>query len=626
MAAKIIQSDTRPFNRIAVDPITLDIAENALRNARTEMDAVLFRTAMSPGIREQHDAFPMIANQEGKMVVGQFGSFLYGFINGYEGTIEDGDIFITNDPYSCNGAVSHLNDWLLMMPIFHEGKLVSWAAMFGHMTDVGGKVPGSLPTDAKMIFEEGMIVPPTKIFRKGELAEEVLNIMLHNCRMPEWNKSDFFAIIAALRLAERRVRENIERFGVDTYISAMWDMLDRNKAAMGAIIQMIIPEGDHKAHFEDWIDDDGMGNGPYRIACSLWREGEVAHFDFSDSDPQSLSSINFLLNEEMFKMFFGAFTINLFDPQILFNDGFYDLVEVHIPEGCILKPKKPAALSCRTHMLGRIFDLMGGLLGQGAPDALNAAGFSDSPHFMYSGFNEQGEWYQLFQIGFGGVPGRPAGDGPDGHSMWPAFTNVPNEFLEAYFPLRIREYATIPDSGGAGLHRGGNGITIAYEMMEKGEISIHDDRWLTYPWGVNGGEPGRRSTKRLVRTDGSEENIPSKCDRIAVNPGDILYFNTWGGGGWGNPLERDPELVALDVSRKLVTEDGARRYGVVLSRGKVDKKATEKLRNKMAGSQSKQLFNRGFDSIEELKKRCKAETGFEPPAAPVFHRFMQAAE
>lgn len=626
MAAKIIQIDTRPFNRIAVDPITLDIVENALRNARTEMDAVLFRTAMSPGIREQHDAFPMIANQEGKMVVGQFGSFLYGFINGYEGTIEDGDIFITNDPYSCNGAVSHLNDWLLMMPIFHEGKLVSWAAMFGHMTDVGGKVPGSLPTDAKMIYEEGMIVPPTKIFRKGELADEVLNIMLHNCRMPEWNKSDFFAIIAALRLAERRVRENIDRFGVDTYISAMWDMLDRNRAAMSAIIQMIIPEGDHKAHFEDWIDDDGMGNGPYRIACSLWREGEVAHFDFSDSDPQSLSSINFLLNEEMFKMFFGAFTINLFDPQILFNDGFYDLVEVHIPEGCILKPKKPAALSCRTHMLGRIFDLMGGLLGQGAPDALNAAGFSDSPHFMYSGFNEQGEWYQLFQIGFGGVPGRPAGDGPDGHSMWPAFTNVPNEFLEAYFPLRIREYATIPDSGGAGLHRGGNGITIAYEMMEKGEISIHDDRWLTYPWGVNGGEPGMRSTKRLVRTDGSEENIPSKCDRIAVNPGDILYFNTWGGGGWGNPLERDPELVALDVSRKLVSEEGAKRYGVVLSRGKVDKKATEKLRNKMAGSQSKQLFNRGFENIEELKKRCKAETGFEPPAAPVFHRFMQAAE
>jgi len=504
---------------------------------------------------------------------------------------------------------------------------VSWAAMFGHMTDVGGKVPGSLPTDAKMIYEEGMIVPPTKIYRKGQLAEEILNIMLHNCRMPEWNKSDFFAIIAALRLAERRVRENIDRFGVDTYISAMWDMLDRNKAAMSAIIRMIIPEGTHKARFEDWIDDDGMGNGPYKIACTLWREGDVAHFDFTGCDPQSFSSINFLLNEEMFKMFFGAFTINLFDPQILFNDGFYDLVQVHIPEGCILKPKKPAALSCRTHMLGRIFDLMGGLLGQGAPDALNAAGFSDSPHFMYSGFNSQGEWYQLFQIGFGGVPGRPAGDGPDGHSMWPAFTNVPNEFLEAYFPLRIREYATIPDSGGAGVHRGGNGIVIAYEMLEKGEISIHDDRWLTYPWGVNGGEPGMRSTKKLVRTDGTVENIPSKCDRVAVNPGDILYFNTWGGGGWGDPLKRDAELVALDVRRGLVTEAGARRYGVVVGNGKLDEHATSRLRSDMSARRKPgELFNRGFSSIAELKSRCKAETGFEAPADPVFRTFKQAAE
>ncbi|MEP4199220.1 MAG: hydantoinase B/oxoprolinase family protein [Aliishimia sp.] len=630
MVAQVIETNSTPFSRVDVDPITLDIVENALRNARNEMDAVLFRTAMSPGIREQHDAFPLIANQDGKMVVGQFGSFLYGFMQGYEGTVEDGDIFITNDPYSCNGAVSHLNDWLLMMPIFHEGKLVSWAAMFGHMTDVGGKVPGSLPTDAKMIYEEGIIIPPTKIYRGGELQSELLNIMLHNTRMPEWNKSDFFAIIAGLRLAERRVRENIERFGTDIYISAMEDMLDRNKAAMGAIIQMIIPEAvdGKKAYFEDWIDDDGMGNGPYKIACHLHREGEIAYFDFTGSDPQSFSSINFLLNEEMFKMFFGAFTINLFDPQILFNDGFYDLVEVYIPEGCILKPQKPAALSCRTHMLGRIFDLMGGLLGQGAPDALNAAGFSDSPHFMYSGFDKDGDWYQLFQIGFGGVPGRPAGDGPDGHSMWPAFTNVPNEFLEAYFPLRIREYATIPDSGGAGVHRGGNGITIAYEMLEAGEVSIHDDRWLTYPWAVNGGEPGMRSTKRLVRVDGREENIPSKCDRIAVQPGDILYFNTWGGGGWGNPLERDPELVLKDVKRGLVTVNGAKRYGVVVKSGKVDTAATTKLRETMEGKRGEQeLFNRGFSSIEELKGRCLKETGFEPPATPVFRgQYARAAE
>jgi N-methylhydantoinase B len=329
----------------------------------------------------------------------------------------------------------------------------------------------------------------------------------------------------------------------------------------------------------------------------------------------------------MFKMFFGAFTINLFDPQILFNDGFYDLLEVRIPAGSILKPRKPAALSCRTHMLGRIFDLMGGLLGQGAPEALNAAGFSDSPHFMYSGFNAKGEWYQLFQIGFGGIPGRPAGDGPDGHSLWPAFTNVPNEFLEAYFPLRILVYATIPDSGGAGLHRGGNGVTIAYEILESGEISIHDDRWFTYPWGVNGGEPGVRSTKTLVRKNGQTENIPSKCDRIHVEPGDVLHFNTWGGGGWGDPFKREAELVATDVRRGLVTAKGARRYGVVVDgEGQVDRSATERLRRDMTTARGAvPLFDRGFKSIAELRSRCKAETGFDPPVEPRFRTTYKIA-
>ena len=168
------------------------------------------------------------------------------------------------------------------------------------------------------------------------------------------------------------------------------------------------------------------------------------------TDPQSISSINFLLNEEMFKMFAGVYMIMVFDPQILFNDGFYDLMDVRIPPGTLLKPLKPAALSCRTHALGRIFDMLGGLLGQGNPAFMCAAGFSDSPHFMYSGYDKQGEWYQLYQITFGGIPGKPFGDGPDGHSLWPSFTNVPNEFLESYFPLRIDTYETIADSGGAG--------------------------------------------------------------------------------------------------------------------------------------------------------------------------------
>lgn len=358
MPAQLVQRNKQRFKKVKVDTVTIDIIESALRNARFEMDTVLFRTAMSPGIREQHDEFPMIANLEGKMVVGQFGSFIWGFLQGYQGTIEEGDIFLTNDPYSVRGAISHANDWLMLMPIYRKGRLIAWSAMFGHMTDVGGKVPGSLPTDARTIFEEGIRVPPVKIYRRGTLNQDVLDIMLHNCRLPHWNRSDFNAIIAALRTAAARCIEVSERFGDDVFQSAMSQMLARNRHAMRELIRRTVPE--KKQYFEDYICDDGLNMGPYKIACSMWREGDKCIFDFAGTDPQSISSINFLLNEEMFKMFAGVYMIMVFDPQILFNDGFYDLMEVRIPPGTLLKPVKPAALSCRTHALGRIFDVLGG--------------------------------------------------------------------------------------------------------------------------------------------------------------------------------------------------------------------------------------------------------------------------
>ena len=621
MPAQLIETNTTPLARVDVDPVTLDIIENALRNARQEMDAVLFRTAMSPGIREQHDEFPLIANRDGKMVVGQFGSFIHGFIAAYDGTIEEGDVFLTTDPYACQGAISHANDWLVLLPIYADGRHIAWAAMFGHMTDIGGKVPGSLPTDARQIYEEGIVVPPVKIYRRGELQQDLLKLILHNCRLPHWNLSDFNAIVAACRTAGRRCAELSRRFGDDVFHSAMDELLARNRRAMAELIRNVVPT--EKRSFEDYLCDDGIGMGPYRITCSMWREGERVVFDFAGTDPQSQGSINFYLNEEMFKMFCGVFMIMVFDPQIMFNDGFYDLMEVRIPPGSLLKPRHPAALSCRTHALGRIFDIISGLLGQGAPNLMCAAGFSDSPHFMYSGYDRDGEWYQLYQIGFGGIPGRPLGDGADGHSLWPSFTNVPNEFLEAYFPLRIEVYETIADSGGAGQHRGGNGVRVGYRFLEPGEISVHDDRWLTYPWGVNGGAPGQRSRKLLRRADGSELRVPSKCDRVKVETGDMLLFETWGGGGWGDPLARALEAVALDVRRGLVTVDGARRYGVVLDvEGRIDHDATEALRVRMRDERGPlPLFDKG-GSLKDILARCEAETGFPPPRPPEFGRHV----
>ncbi len=618
MPATIVQSNATPFATVAIDPVTLDIIENALRNARVEMDTTLVRTAMSPGIREQGDAFPLIADHKGRMIVGQFGSYIGPFLAEFAGTVEDGDMIFLSDPYSVQGAISHSNDWLVLLPVFKDGRLIAYTSMFGHQSDIGGMVAGSMPIEATSIFQEGVRIPPVKIWKAGVYNEDLIALIMHQVRTPEWCKADLNALVAACRVAARRVVEMAERFGDDVFVSACEALLARNHRAMKSLIDTAI--GEAPVSFEDYICDDGLGYGPYKIKCTMWRENGRVVLDFDGTDPQSQGSINFYLNENMFRMFFGIYMIMVFDPAILFNDGYYDLIDVRIPAGSLLKPKFPAALSGRTHALGRIFDILGGLLGQKTPEFLNAAGFSSSPHLFYSGTDKTGQWFQLFQIGFGGIPGRPMGDGPDGHSLWPNFTNVPNEFLERYFPLSIERYETVPDSGGAGLHRGGNGIRMTYRFLEPGQIAIHDDRWFVPPWGVNGGEPGARARKILRRIDGSETIVGNKVEDVQVAAGDELDFITWGGGGWGDPFDRDPALVAREIEQGLVTVDGARRYGVVIAAGTVDAAATARLRTQLRNARgATSLFNYG-PPIEALRAACLAETGLPAPRQPVWNR------
>ena len=534
-------------------------------------------------------------------------------------------IFLS-DPYSVQGAISHSNDWLVLLPVFKDGRLVAYTSMFGHQSDIGGKVAGSMPIDAHSIFEEGVRIPPVKIWKKGVYNEDLIKLIMHQVRTPEWCKADLNALIAACRVASRRVIEMCERFGDDVFVSATEELLARNHRAMKALIESSI--GEAPVSFEDYVCDDGLGYGPYKIRCSMWRENGKVVLDFAGTDPQSHGSINFLLNENMMRMFFGIYMIMVFDPQILFNDGYYDLIDIRIPDGSLLKPKFPAALSGRTHALGRLFDILGGLLGQKTPQFLNAAGFSSSPHLFYSGRDQAGQWFQLFQIGFGGIPGRPLGDGPDGHSLWPNFTNVPNEFLERYFPLRIERYETVPDSGGAGLHRGGNGILMSYRFLEPGLIAIHDDRWFTHPWGVNGGAPGARARKILEKTDGSQTVVGNKREDIPVEAGDMLHFITWGGGGWGDPLARDPAIVGLEIVRGLVTPKGALAYGVVANEdGVIDAAATAALRERLTAARGAEtaLFNYG-PSIDQLRIDCQAETGLPAPRQPQWTHLPLAAE
>ena len=417
------------------------------------------------------------------------------------------------------------------------------------------------------------------------------------------NYSDLMAIIAGSRAGEKRVIEICQRFGTQTYFQACEELLLRTNRAMRQLIVQNLPT--EPKSFEDYVDDDGCGNGPFKLKLTVWREGEDAYFDWTGTSDQAPGPINFYLHEGMFKMFIGVYMIMVFDPQIQFNDGFYDLIHVKMPKGSLLQPEFPAALGCRTHALARQFDVLGGALGHNAPEMATAAGYGSSPHFLYSGVASDGTSFQLMEILYGGIPGRPLGDGIDGHSWWPLFENIPTEYLETYFPIVIESYTSIRDSGGAGKHRGGNGVEKIYQILEPGEVSIHDDRHQSHPWGILGGKPGACSAKWLIQGDNARKPLPSKVDHVEVYPGDKIIFQTAGAGGWGDPLERGNEAVRKDVVRRLVSIEVAREaYGVVLDPVtlQTETKETEALRQRIRST-------RGVPTVFDFGKQVTGELG-----------------
>ena len=568
-----------------IDPTTLDIIESTLENTRHEMDRVLETTAISPVIREQSDQFPLIADPQGRMVMGQFGSAIDTIIEnasfGWD-DLKDGDVIATNDPYMCAGAMSHTPDMLLLRPIFYEDERVGFSSQWGNLMDVGGKTPGSMPVQATSIFEEGMRLPPVKLYKGGELDEELLETFAHNTRLPDHAEADIKALAAGTGAAEERVTELCDRFGKETYLEGCNAILDRTRDGMIDLIDEFVPEGETYT-FEDYVDDDGMGNGPIKLHLEIYREGGTVYLDWTGTDEQVPGTVNFLLNEKMFKMFTGVFLIMAFDPLLTFNDGYYDLFDVTLPEGTVVQPEFPAPLGNRLPLMARQFDVLQATFSK-LIDGFSVAGsYGTSPNLVYAGTDSEGNDFQMLEILYGGIPARPGGDGLDGHSWWPLFRTVPAEYQEAYYPLTIDEYSTREDTGGPGEHRGGHGITKVYTFEEDGAITFQDDRAHTYPWGVEGGKHAGRSEKKLIRTDGSKEELPSKVENVAVSEGDKLVFSTAGGGGLGDPLDRDPDQVATEVRRGLVTEDAARgEYGVVIAEdGTVDESATERKREEI---------------------------------------------
>ncbi|KAL3465708.1 Hydantoinase/oxoprolinase-domain-containing protein [Aspergillus heterothallicus] len=623
------QTPEAALQTVQSTPLIPTLVASALASIRGEMDTLMLRCSMSPAIREQQDEFNVITTAEGKMLVGQFGSFITQFLRVWNGTIEEGDMFITNDTYMIEGAVTHLNDVIVLLPIFYNHRLIGWASQFGHLTDVGGMVPGSMSINASSIFDDGVQIPCIKLYAKGVMNSDLVDLLCRNSRQPDWYRSDLYAIIAACRTASSRVCELATRFGLEIYIAACAELLSRNRSAMAKIIDADFdPE---PSTFTDFVDDDGHGIGPWALTCTTRKlpNGRLL-FDWSGTSPQAASSINFYLSETMFRMFIGYYMIAAAAPGTVINDGFHDLIDIHIPRGSILKPIRPAPISCRTHMMGRTMDVMQALIAKKNPVYAAAAGFSDSPHFFYSGYKPDGDWYQLYQIGFGGVPARQAGDGLDCHCLFPAIKSIPTEIIELNYPLRIEANESVPDSGGAGFYRGGNAQRTRYRFLARGEFSLHDDRWFTKPWGVQGGKPGSRSRKVLYRYSkceggsGSEgeveaEVLPSKCDHVRVDPGDLLEWITWGGGGLGDPLTRPAEKVALEVRRKLVTVRGAREnYGVVVDGDlTLNEAETEKLRKSLFDARGSDWVAPEYDrggTLDELRASCLEETGLEPPS------------
>ena len=578
-----------------IDQVTLDIIENALKNIRDEMDRVLVTTAVSPIIREQADEFPMIADKKGRMIVGQFGSPVDTVLANSPYSVEDlkdGDVIALNDPYMMEGSTSHLPDILLVRPIFHSNAHIGYALQWGNLMDVGGKSAGSIPIDARSIYEEGVRMPPVKLYDGGKLNEEVLRFFCHNSRTPRETRADVMAIAAGTSAGAQRVKDICDRFGKDTYLEACDALLDRTRTSIIGLIRQLIPEGE-RFEFEDYTDDDGLGNGPIKLYLSMWREGDTLHLDWEGTDEQVPGPVNFLLNKEMFQMFAGVFLISAVDPTILFNDGYADVIKVNIPEGTVLRPKAPAPLSNRLVVMARLFDVLGAVYAKAI--GFNVSGsYGTSPNFVYSGVKKDGESFQTMEILYGGIPAIPGKDGLDGHSWWPEFMAVPAEYMETYYPVVIEEYSARPDSCGAGEFRGGCGIKKVYRFLADGSVTYQDDRAATYPYGVAGGKPGAPSEKVLIRASGGEIPMPSKVSGVPVYEGDRLVFATAGSGGVGDPLARDPEAVARDVRWQLVSRKSAEsEYGVVLDNADaVDPDATESQREELRGERGELS---GFD-------------------------------
>ena len=599
---------------VTVDPVTLDIIEGALKNARYEMDAVLFRSAMSPVIREQHDEFPMLTDPRGRMVVGQFGAYINEMMADWDRGVYPGDVILTSDPFKCSGSISHTNDWLVLLPIFYEDELVGWSSQFGHRWTRAARSRGRCRRAPARSSRRGSSSRRSRSSSAGWCRRTSSGVILNNVRLPEMNRADLFAIVAGCRAGERRVLDLCERFGKETYLAALQALLDRTYEAMKFLISVAIPE--EPQTFVDYIDDDGLGNGPFKMQLTIWREGEHAFFDWSGTDPQAMGPINFYLSEGMFKMFIGIYLIMVNDPQILFNDGFYPLLHVVMPEGCLLKPRYPAALGCRTHALARQFDVLGGALCKNAPELNTAAGYGTSPYMLYSGWDGERGLLLLDGDPLRRHP-RTADRRRDGRPLVVAAVREhPDRVPRGVLPDADRR---LHDDHGLGrrrppprrqrrrealrLPRAGRGLDPRRPLADAsvGRARRPARRAVgeaPRPRRRHGGAPCRRS----ATTSWSSRATCSSTARPAAAAGRTAST------GPSRPSSATSSSASSRARRRSRATASSSRDD-----GAADADATEKERERQRAERGEALAFDFGPPLEEVLANCKAETGLEPP-------------
>jgi N-methylhydantoinase B len=584
----------------SIDPVTLQIVRGALRAIQSEMEAVIERTAMSPFIREKKDFYAALFDGTGRLVVGSnlpvFGDVVGPIAEHYPlETMRPGDIYWFNDCYASKGAVSHSPDQVFVAPVFAEGRLSAFAQSWAHFNDIGGMRPGSLSPDCTDIYQEGIIVPPVRVAREGVIVEELLRLFYRNSRFPEMVKGDARASMAAIRLGERRLSELFECFGRARTSSAFERLIEETGREVRSKLRALVPEGRHA--FTDTVDSDGQGHGPIKLRYRLDVAGDHITLDTSESDDQVPGPVNFLMSPPVPAMIFASYLVGEGSQNILNAGAERAIDEVIVRPGSVLQPEFPAPLGMRGVTMMRNMATCLGLLNV-ATGGRAMASHSAYVIWYLRGRDDKGELF-LMSDGLGvGYGARPTADGNDAVYLV-AQENFPSEFLDSVFPVRVRQYAINPDTGGPGRWRGGCGLIRELEVLApEAMVSMRIDSVEHPPWGVAGGHAA--GTGRCVVNPGrpNERVLRPLSDGNIVKRGDIVRIETGGGGGWGHPFDREAERVLTDVRGGFVGRVSAEdHYGVVLADdgASVDAAATAKRR---ARRPEAKLFHRhGYHEV-----------------------------